>query len=540
MRTLCDITLMKDVAVPLRDGTIIYIDIYLPKGAGDVPVIVSWSPYGKGNTGGFYDALRWLFGVKESGLSGYEKREAVDPGYWCSLGYAVCQPDARGACNSEGDIFVFGKQEGEDANDLIEWLGVQPWCNGNVGLAGDSWLAASQWFTAAEQPPHLKAIAPWEGFSDMYRDLTCVGGIPDYSFMGPVSHNLTGHNNTEDIAENGAANPFYNDYWRTKTAKFEKIQVPVYESASYSNTVHTFGEFRAWHYIASKEKWLRIHDSEEWPDFYDPEHQLDLKRFFDHYLKGEDNGWESTPRVRYSVLDMHDENKTDIPAESFPPEEAKPLTLWLNAADNSLQKEDTANEDDRYVSYDSEKAKDIATFDMEIDEDMTLIGYPTVSLWVEAKDTDDMDLFLILQKLDEDGKALTVTNPPHPALPLKIISEKHSIVARYHGPLGRCRASLRKFEYDADEPWFSNMPMDEPQKLEDGEIVEVLVRLMPMAMSFKKGEKLRLLIAGTNVAGTAMPLPNAVNPYKLETINKGIHCIYTSKSCPSKFQVKQL
>lgn len=84
------------------------------------------------------------------------------------------------------------------------------------------------------------------------------------------------------------------------------------------------------------------------------------------------------------------------------------------------------------------------------------------------------------------------------------------------------------------------MPMDEPQKLEDGEIVEVLVRLTPMAMGFKKGEKLRLVIAGANVAGTAMPLPNAANPYKLETINKGTHCIYTGKSYPSKLQIKQL
>lgn len=66
--------------------------------------------------------------------------------------------------------------------DLIEWLATQEWSNGKVGLANNSWLAASQWFAAAEQPPHLAASAPWKGFSDMYRDVVYGGGIPDPTF----------------------------------------------------------------------------------------------------------------------------------------------------------------------------------------------------------------------------------------------------------------------------------------------------------------------------------------------------------------------
>jgi len=48
---------------------------------------------------------------------------------------------------------------------------VQPWSNGKVGLSGVSYLAISQWFVASHQPPHLAAINPWEGFSDMYREV---------------------------------------------------------------------------------------------------------------------------------------------------------------------------------------------------------------------------------------------------------------------------------------------------------------------------------------------------------------------------------
>lgn len=151
----------KDTAVTLRDGTSIYTDVFRPVGDGPFPVIVSWSTYGKtSGTNRFNTILRSLVGVDQHKLSGLMKWEAVDPARWCPEGYAVCHPDARGAGRSEGDIQMFGDQEGRDAHDLIEWLASQPWCNGKVAMAGNSWLAVCQWFTADEQPPHLAAIAP--------------------------------------------------------------------------------------------------------------------------------------------------------------------------------------------------------------------------------------------------------------------------------------------------------------------------------------------------------------------------------------------
>ena len=56
-----------------------------------------------------------------------------------------------------------GIDEGKDAYDLIEWAGAQSWCNGSLGMAGTSWLGIIQWHTAVLAPPHLKAIAPWDG-----------------------------------------------------------------------------------------------------------------------------------------------------------------------------------------------------------------------------------------------------------------------------------------------------------------------------------------------------------------------------------------
>lgn len=88
----------------------------------------------------------------------------------------------RGSSNSEGDLFPWTKTETEDYYEVIEWAGVQAWSDGNVGLNGVSYLAMTQWRVAAMNPPHLKAIIPWEGTSDLYREWYFHGGIPETVF----------------------------------------------------------------------------------------------------------------------------------------------------------------------------------------------------------------------------------------------------------------------------------------------------------------------------------------------------------------------
>lgn len=284
-------------------------------------MIVSWSPYGKtSGTSRMYTMLRTFVRVNQHKLSRLMKWEGADPAWWCARGYAVCQPDARSAARSEGGIQFFGEQEGRDAHALIEWLTEQPWCTGKNGMAGNSWLAVCQWFTAAEQPPHLAAIAPWEGFSDIYRDIMMQGGIPDLGFMNNVSGKLQGSGRVENPTKALAAHPLVDDYWNTKAARVDRITIFAYVVASYSNTVHTFGTFRAWQRLTNSERWLRIHDRQKWPDFYQEENQQDLQRFSDHYLKEVDNGWEQTPRVRYSLLDLEGGDRINNPAPAFLPQ----------------------------------------------------------------------------------------------------------------------------------------------------------------------------------------------------------------------------
>ena len=130
-------------------------------------------------------------------------------------------------------------------------------------MSGTSYLAIAQWFTAAEQPPHLAAINPWEGVSDVYRDLVMRGGMPDTGFARTAARTTVsaGKSRKEDILPEAERYPLMNDLWENKIPKLDKITVPAYVVASYSNTLHTAGTFRAWRRIASQEKWLRIHNT---------------------------------------------------------------------------------------------------------------------------------------------------------------------------------------------------------------------------------------------------------------------------------------
>lgn len=80
----------------------------------------------------------WRCGILSSDLSGWEKFEGLDPATWCPRGYAIASVDIRGAGHSDGEVQIMGRKMGEDGYDVIEALARMDWCNGNVGMAGNS------------------------------------------------------------------------------------------------------------------------------------------------------------------------------------------------------------------------------------------------------------------------------------------------------------------------------------------------------------------------------------------------------------------
>jgi predicted acyl esterase len=527
-----DIVFDKDVAVIMRDGITIYVDVLRPAGTEKAPVIVAWSPYGKSQgTAPSVTDLFAMIGIDNGAVSGLEKFEGPDPAYWCAHGYAICNPDPRGIAQSEGDSVMFGTQEGKDCHDLIEWLAVQDWCNGKVAMSGTSYLAISQWFTAAEQPPHLAAINPCEGFSDVYRDLVMRGGMPDVGFAERLQNNsYAGHNRREDILTEVQRYPLVNELWADKIARFDKITVPAYVVASYSNTLHTAGTFRAWRRIVSQHKWLRIHNTQEWPDYYDSAHVEELRRFFDHYLKGENNGWEHTPRVRYSVLDFHGGDRVDQVADEFPPESIGYAKYFLDAGSRTLSTEPPTEE--ATVGYDAEANPGLVSFVIRFDEQTTMVGYPKARLWVEADGADDMDLFVFVQKLDRHGTPLQQFTVPNDGALMQDLTERGASVLRYKGSNGRLRVSARHLDDALTTDAVPAHSFDRVEKLEPGEIVDIEIDLFPIGLLFYPGEQLRLIISARNTLGAIMPGTRDYLPR-----NSGTHIVHTGGDRASFLQL---
>lgn len=517
-----DIVFEKDVAVKLRDGVTVYVDIFRPADAGPVPVLLAYSPYGKGQgTSVSVMGVFGLVGLDNNTVSGLEKFEGPDPAYWCARGYAICNPDIRGCIDSEGDSVIWDRQEGRDCHDLIEWLAEQSWCTGKVGMSGTSYLTVSQWFTAAEQPKHLAAINPWEGVSDVYRDLVMRGGMPDTAFAQLLQEgSFFGKNQKENILAEAERYPLMNPLWEDKIPDFDRITVPAYVVASYSNTLHTAGTFRAWRRMASQDKWLRIHNGQEWPDYYDEANVEDQRRFFDRYLKDQDNGWETTARVRYALHDFKGGDRVNLPADTFPPAGVVSTRLYLDANRRTLAP--TAPTDKATAAYPAQGNPNAVSFITRFDRETVMVGYPKAHLWVEAQGTDDMDLFVLIQKLDAHGTPLQQFTVPNHNARIHDLTDHGATILRYKGPDGRLRVSARHLDAQLSTPEVPVHSFERVEKLWPGQIVDVEIDLLPMGLVFYAGEQLRFIVSARNLMGSLMP---GIRAYT--GANSGQHVIHT-------------
>jgi uncharacterized protein len=499
----------QDIPVTLRDGTVIYTDIYRPEGQTNIPCLVSWSAYGKRPGDGMSE---WqVMGVPPGTISRMSKFESPDPGFWCHHGYAVANVDPRGVGHSQGDISLFGKQDATDGYDFIEWVATLHWCSGKVGMGGNSFVAMTQLRIAAQQPPHLVCIAPWEATVDIYRESIFEGGIPALSFNEFIVASLTGPNYVEDLVEMGKRYPLMNKYWEDKIPDYKNIKIPVYACASWSH-FHLHGSFHSFRKIRSTRKWLRVHREQEWPDLYTPRNIDDLKRFYDRYLKNIHNGWEMTPRYRIEVMDAYDcDYQTDRPEKLFPLERTRYQKLYLNATKNALSFDPVTTESK--VSYDA--AQGVTTFDIVFNETTEITGYMKLHLWVEADGHNEMDLFVNIQKLDEKGNWL----------PTHILGEPHP------GSWGKMRVSHRALDESSTtdfEPVQSHL---KEEKLKKGEIVPVDIALVPISRIWHKGQQLRVQIAGHYIR------EGWFEPLRWDTDNKGMHVIHTGGRYDSYLQI---
>jgi uncharacterized protein len=507
------IILERDIAVPMRVGVRLAANVFRPRGDGPWPVIMSVTPYGKDNLpdrlGSF---LMRLSGVKFGTLncSRWAGFESPDPAHWVQEGYAVVQADVRGMHKSEGHAGVLRALDAQDYYDLIEWVAARPWCTGRVGPMGVSYLAMSQWRVAALKPPHLRAIVPWGGVTDLYREFALHGGIPETRFVPIWFKNRIrrGRNHRFSLAEDFLADrerhSLDDAYWSSKRPALEDIEVPALVCASWSDHgLHTRGSIEGFERISSPQKWLFTHGRKKWEVFYSEEALACQKRFLNHFLRDTDNGQERVPRVRLEVREAYYRQTVRFEA-GWPLSLVHPTRLYLCANTAGLQRTPLALEGS--VPYRAAGKRGRAAFSFRFEAAAELIGGMRLKIWVSTSEGDDLDLFAVLRKLDAGGREVFFSG---------FNGYERDAVAK-----GWLRVSLRELDESrstALRPWHSHARV---QKVQPGQIVPVEIEIWPSATLFEAGTTLQVTVMGHDAAKYPM-----FGHRRL--VNRGRHTIHT-------------
>ena len=327
-----DIALDNRVSIPLRDGVVLFADVYRPAGDGRHPVLVSKTPYSTERFPTAYEA-------------------AV---YFAQRGYVYVYADVRGRHESEGSWQPFFNSE-KDGYDVIEWAAKQRWSNGKVAMQGGSYLGQNQWRAAQAAPPSLVTIFPMVSSTSIYHDWITLNGGWRLSFnfgWGPVRmesrimqnpgpHTTTGLRgihydqvqwhlplNTMQqrvgrqarFYDEWLAHPDYDDYWRPLSVeeRFDKIAIPVHTLGGWFD-IFSQGTLRG--YVGMSQKgasenarrshlvmgpWGHGPSQKTGALDFGPDANIDANalqlRWYDYWLKGMDNGLAAEAPVKLFVM----------------------------------------------------------------------------------------------------------------------------------------------------------------------------------------------------------------------------------------------
>ncbi|MGA8323437.1 MAG: CocE/NonD family hydrolase [Xanthobacteraceae bacterium] len=529
-----------DAPIAMDDGVALRADVFRPIGDGKYPVILSYGPYAKGLSfqEGYKSNWARLTAAAPDVLKGssnkYQNWELVDPEKWVPDGYVCLRIDSRGAGRSPGFLDVWSPRETMDLYQCVEWAGTQPWSNGKVGINGISYYAMNQWTVGALKPPHLAALCIWEGASDYYRDLCRHGGIlSDFlnswhpRQVGSVQHGVGARGAKSmvtgefvagpdtvpeaELAKSCADSPgeakrrkFIDDYYTSRIADFAQIEAPLLSAANWGGMgLHTRGNFDGYLRAGSKQKWLEVHGDTHFTHFYSNYGEALQKRFFGHFLKGEDTGWAKMPKVSLNI--RHPGERFVLRAESEWPLKRTQWTKYY-LQPKGLELSPQARGATAKLDYDT--TGDGLTFSTAPMAKATEITGPVAArLWLSSETT-DADLILALRVFDPNGKEVTFIGSNDPRVPVG---------------LGWLRASQRKLDPQKSlpyRPWHSH---DEEWPLSPGEPAELDIEILPTSIVVPEGFRLALTVRGKDyeVDGCDIALPNA--PYPMKGVGPFLH-----------------
>ena len=501
-----------NVAIEMDDGLVLRADIFRPIGNGKYPIILTHGPYAKGLSfqEGYPSAWQRMVDehpdVPAGSTNKYQNWEVVDPEKWVPDGYVCIRVDSRGCGASPGYVDHFSPRETEDYAQCIQWAGVQSWSNGKVGLNGVSYYGINAWQVASLQPSHLAAMCVWEGATDWYRDMTHHGGILNtfwanwydmqvknvqhgLATRGPKSQvtgelicgtkNLT----DEELAQNRCnfgddilAHPLDDDYHKKRSAVWSKITTPLLTAANWGGQgLHPRGNFEGFMRASSDQKWLEAHGLEHWTEFY-TDYGIGLqKRFFGHFLKGEDNGWLEQPPVQLQVrrIDGFDQRTED----SWPIPRTQWTKFYLDPNNNALAQ--SLPTEKSVLSFEA-MGEGITFMSAPLKTETEITGPSAIKLSVSSS-TSDADLFVILRVFSPDGEEVVFQGAIDPNTPIA---------------QGWLRASHRKLDHKLSTPWRPFHSHDEKQPLSPGEKVDVDIEIWPTSIVVPKGFQIAVTING--------------------------------------------
>ncbi len=472
----------RNVSIPVRDGIQLKANVYRASGTNPAPAILSLHPYGKDNYSIQGSRLNFQYRTSRQEqpvrFSANTTWNAPDPGFWVANGYAVVNIDARGFFASEGNGSLLSDQEAEDYYDAIEWAARQDWCNGNIGLCGLSYLAANQWKVAALSPPSLKAICPWEGFSDAYMDFFFPGGVKENGYSAIWLKNLQKLGTmTEDYSQ-ALEHDLRNDFFRRMAPNLKNITVPALVGTGFSDPLlHSHGAFRAFKQIASKKKWAYTHRGPKQAVFYSNEVQAIQLKFFNRYLKAEQNDWESTPPVRLEVRDTAPEVVSTEWISQWPPDETSWQNLYLQYAESALQPGMIGQQKSISLSLPDQRLSFTYTFG----QDTRVAGPMLLTVTVYCRQVFDARVFATVYKY-RHGKPVPFEGT---------MGFGHDAVAQ-----GRARMLLNDETVSINNIYSHEPAFNQPADLPPGEFVSLKIRLSESATLFRKGDVLELTIGG--------------------------------------------
>lgn len=451
-------------------------------------------------------------------------------------GYVVAIIDRRGMGASFGARRGYNdRTEARDAFDLTEWLARQPWSSGKVGIYGCSNTGDAAMHAATLMPPSLKAVfagcfsfAKFDGFlrggiraqwgSGVERSVEeDLKNPPVDGAEGPalLRQAVDDHRRNGPLAAMWAGMP-YRDSWSDFTASRFWLEgsVATYREAFVRSGVglYVFGgfddEFRregllAYQNLAPLPRHLTLGP---WLHCLNDGYDLlgDARRFFDHFLKGADNGWNREPPVRYFVR--------GTPAaeawrrgDRFPPAEVQPQPLALSPqgtgvehalgaaalapqAAIAVQAAPPCGQDRSPFARPCPQQQGVLRFTAEpLARAAELIGHPLLRVWVSANQP-EADVFTYLESVAPDGAVQVLTD-------------------------GRLRASLRKTAAPPLDhlglPWHRALEED-AQPLTAGQPVELQIALLPLAVRVPAGHRLRLTVSGSDPRARRPPPPGLV------------------------------